>query len=413
MKKSKIDQLLGMFIGHAIGDAVGTTIEFSSRDTYKPMIDMVGGGPFKMSVGGWTDDTSQVLATATALLQFPQYNPSAIMTELAEWRNRGKHSHNGRCFDIGGNTSKALSGFERSRDPYQGKGTKSGGNGALCRTIPFIVRWYNEPSTACALAVDSAKLTNGDVKSIAAVRLLAATLWNEIRTPIGTSSLTAAEQASLKALPREHIPSGGYAPETLLAALWSVETTDNFRDAVLKCANLGHDADSTAAIAGALAGARYGLSGIPTEWVQKVKQLDLLTHLAQELIELGHRDVHPTTVTRSTLAVTKSVRVSRAKSPVQPYHYYPTRVISKDLADLIAAQGTRPFRKFRGYDPRPAKDASKGSSAGQTSFESRYPQFFQGRDLPKTAPLTGPAIPAAKAAARADLDALVAKFRKN
>ena len=409
MKKSKIDQLLGMFIGHAIGDAVGTTIEFSSRDTYKPMTDMVGGGPFKMPVGGWTDDTSQVLATTAALLQHPSYNPAAVMTELLAWRGKGKHSHNGRCFDIGGNTSKALSAFARTGKPYQGPGSRSGGNGALCRTIPFIVRWYNEPSTACALAVDCAKLTNGDEKSLEAVRLLGNLLWNEIRTPRDQSSLDTDDRDAIRAIPRENIPSGGYAPETLLAAIWSVETTYNFRDAVLKCANLGHDADSTAAIAGALAGARYGLSGMPQEWVQKVKQLDLLTHLAQELIELGHRDVHPTTVTRSTLAVTKPVRISRAKSPVQPYHYYPTRVISKDLTDLIAAQGTRPFRKFRGYDPRPAKDAR---NAGQTSFESRYPQFFQGRDLPKTAPLTGPAIPAAKAAARADLDALVAKFHK-
>ncbi len=78
------DKLFGMFIGFIIGDALGTTLEFKQRDTYPPLTDMIGGGAFNLVAGGWTDDTSLMLATSAALIAEPNYNAELIMQEMYE-----------------------------------------------------------------------------------------------------------------------------------------------------------------------------------------------------------------------------------------------------------------------------------------------------------------------------------------
>jgi ADP-ribosyl-[dinitrogen reductase] hydrolase len=102
------DRALGALLGLAVGDAVGTTLEFSARDSYPRHVDMVGGGPFRLQAGQWTDDTAMALALADSLLAKNGVDEADLMTRFTKWRERGDYSCTGRCFDIGMTVSQAL-----------------------------------------------------------------------------------------------------------------------------------------------------------------------------------------------------------------------------------------------------------------------------------------------------------------
>ena len=187
------DRALGAFIGLAVGDAVGTTLEFERRDARPPLADMVGGGPFGLESGQWTDDTSMALALAEslALASSESLDARDLMDRFVDWR--------------------------------EGED-------------------YGAPGIAGILA------------------------------------------GSWCGKPRCAIESGGYVVHTLEAAIWSVARTRNFRDAVLLAANLADDADTTAAVAGQLAGALYGLSGIPRDWLARLAWRERLLAAAKRLL---------------------------------------------------------------------------------------------------------------------------------
>jgi ADP-ribosyl-[dinitrogen reductase] hydrolase len=141
------DRAVGSFVGLAIGDAVGTTLEFKPRDSYKPLRDMVGGGPFHLNPGEWTDDTSMALCLADSLIETKgQFDPGDLMHRFVRWRDGGENSANDRgCFDIGSTTNEALSRWLRDKDPYAGSvSPHSAGNGSLMRLAPVATRFWND-----------------------------------------------------------------------------------------------------------------------------------------------------------------------------------------------------------------------------------------------------------------------------
>src|SRR5580700_5935523 len=140
------DRAIGALIGLAIGDAVGTTLEFKQRDTYEPLRDMDGGGPFHLNPGEWTDDTSMALCLADSLIETNgQFNPADLMHRFVRWRENGENSVNSRgCFDIGIITNAALNRWLRDKDPYAGSvDPGSAGNGSLMRLAPVAIRFWN------------------------------------------------------------------------------------------------------------------------------------------------------------------------------------------------------------------------------------------------------------------------------
>lgn len=131
------DRAIGALIGLAAGDAVGTTLEFKRRDSYPRLTDMVGGGPFRLKPGQWTDDTSMALALADSLIENPDLDPADLMRRFVAWRDEGAYSCTGTCFDIGMTVSSALSRWQRSGDPLAGStDPNSAGNGSLMRLSP-------------------------------------------------------------------------------------------------------------------------------------------------------------------------------------------------------------------------------------------------------------------------------------
>src|SRR3954451_9911081 len=115
-----VDRFRGSLLGLAVGDAVGTTVEFMAPGTFEPLRDMVGGGPFGLPAGAWTDDTSMALCLAESLVERGGFDPVDQLERYLRWYREGYRSSIGRCFDIGNATRAALEPFARTHEPFPG-----------------------------------------------------------------------------------------------------------------------------------------------------------------------------------------------------------------------------------------------------------------------------------------------------
>ncbi len=291
------DRALGAFLGLAVGDAVGTTLEFCPRDTQPRLEDMVGGGPFGLPAGGWTDDTAMALALADSLGASGTLDCRDLMDRFVKWWRDGDYSWSGECFDIGNTTREALARYLRTGDPVAGSTDPwSAGNGSLMRLSPIALRFWRDPPRLIAAAADQSRTTHGAVEALDACRAFAELLADAIagspfpdvlapRPFTGAAAIAQIMAGSWQGRARDEIRSSGYVVHTVEAAIWSVARTRDFRGAVLLAANLADDADTVAAVTGQLAGALYGLGGIPDHWRDRVAWKDRLLAAARRLLE--------------------------------------------------------------------------------------------------------------------------------
>ncbi len=294
--ESTRDRALGAFLGLAVGDAVGTTLEFRRRDAQPRVEDMEGGGPFGLPPGHWTDDTSMALALADSLAAAGALDCRDLMDRFVRWRQHGDYSCRGHCFDIGNTTRASLDRYLRTRDPLAGSTDPgSAGNGSLMRLAPVALRFWHDRPRLIASAAEQSRTTHGAEEAVDACQAFAALLADAIAgspradllAPRGFEGAPAVAQimaGSWRGRPRNTIHSSGYVIHTLEAAIWSVARTGNFRNAVLLAANLADDADTVAAVTGQLAGALYGLSAIPDGWLAKLAWRDRLQEAGQQIL---------------------------------------------------------------------------------------------------------------------------------
>lgn len=295
----------GALLGLAVGDAVGTTLEFRARGTFEPISDMVGGGPFHLKPGQWTDDTSMALCLASSLLERGGFDQHDQMTQYVRWWQHGYLSSTGKCFDIGNATRAALQRFVRDGHPDAGDpDPNKAGNGCLMRLAPVPIRYSNDAGAAAMFSELSAITTHGAPECRQASRVFGEMLVRAMSgyskeqilcEPEHTSVLSAKLGAvvigrSYAKKPRNAIHGSGYVVESLEAALWAFHSTECFRDCVLAAANLGDDADTTAAIAGQLAGAHYGLSAIPSTWAERTYDATMIVDMATRLLAMQAQD---------------------------------------------------------------------------------------------------------------------------
>jgi ADP-ribosyl-[dinitrogen reductase] hydrolase len=276
------DRAIGALLGLAIGDAIGTTLEFRARDTYEALTDMVGGGPFNLKVGEWTDDTAMALALSESLEAREDFDEQDLLGRFINWWQWGIYSCTGECFDIGITTQQALVRWQSTKDPHCGStDPMSAGNGSLMRLAPVAIRFWNDRARLRDVAERQSKTTHGAPEAIDACIAFAEVLADAIEGRSRSEVLRARSEPYVGAIgtimrgqwrkkARSEIRSTGYVAHSLEAALWCVDRTKAYRDAVLMAANLGEDADTTAAITGQLAGALCGASGIPENWVGRV-----------------------------------------------------------------------------------------------------------------------------------------------
>lgn len=295
LNANELNRLKGMFFGLFVGDALGTTLEFKWRDEYKHITDMVGGGPFNLQPGEWTDDSSMALALGQTLIDHGFSNGEGegdeiydhfkieLLKNFVRWYRIGEFSHNGRCFDIGTTTRIALDKFIKSKgtdprpastDPF------AAGNGGIMRLAPAVVWAFsnlpdayltnNTPDPvrnyAMNVAHHQSETTHASKECLRIARIMARDLcwlaggnqWEIVRRHLGTP------------IPerRDDVQSDGFVLHTWQASCWAMEQTDNFREALLLAVNLGDDADTVGAVTGQLAGALYGYDAIPKEWLE-------------------------------------------------------------------------------------------------------------------------------------------------
>lgn len=294
----------GCLLGLACGDALGTTLEFQPPGTFEPLTDMVGGGPFVLKAGQWTDDTSMALCLAESLLECQGFDAKDQMERYLRWFRKGYLSSTGRCFDIGNTVSEALRLFEvtgkamaGSTHPY------SAGNGSLMRLAPVPMFFFRRKDCGMeellAYAEESSKTTHGADECLDACRYFAWLLVQifeghskellersseELGFTSRTLSIGRIADGKFLNKPIQKIRGSGYVVESLEAALWCFFHSSSYQEAVLLAANLGDDADTTAAICGQVAGAYYGEEGIPGTWLDKLHMREEIGQLAESLI---------------------------------------------------------------------------------------------------------------------------------
>lgn len=304
----KIDRYRGALLGLACGDALGTTLEFKPPGTFKPVTEIVGGGPFRLKPGEWTDDTSMALCLAESLIECKGFDPTDQMKRYLRWYREGHLSSNGRCFDIGNTTRGALMRFERTGEPYSGsRGKWVAGNGSIMRLVPVPLFFASDPEKAIELSGWSSLTTHAALVCIDACRYLGALivgavrgaskeeLLSEMYCPVVghwnhrllASEIAAIARGSFKKKNPPAIKGTGYVVQSLEAALWAFHNSHSFEEGCLKAVNLGDDADTTGAVYGQLAGAFYGAEAIPEGWRKKVVQRELIVSYAEKLAELA------------------------------------------------------------------------------------------------------------------------------
>ena len=287
----------GCLLGLAVGDAIGTTVEFKPRGKFTPMTDMVGGGPFRLKPGEWTDDTSMALCLANSLIS-NGFDLHDQISKYVSWFRNGYMSVNGRCFDIGTTTSVALRKFESDGNSVAGSTHPfASGNGGIMRLAPVPIMYSYSVATAMDKSAEQSSTTHASDECIDSAKILGEILARIIQGETNKDTLLISSvscnepmlQSVAKAEYRnfsiDDISGSGYVTESLEAALWCFYTTANFRDAVLKAVNLGDDADTTGAITGQVAGAYYGKSGIPIDWLKKLAWYEYIDDLAEKLNE--------------------------------------------------------------------------------------------------------------------------------
>ena len=284
------DKIKAVMIGHAVGDALGVPVEFSSREKVKadPVTDMRGFGIYPYPAGSWSDDTSMSLAEHDSLAK-GSVDFEEIMNNFGDWLKTGKYTPTGEAFDAGRTCVKAIINYYA----FETKATESGcrdeesnGNGSLMRIHPFALYLYAKNSRNQDVIHTASALTHAHERSRMACGIYSFILWDLLDCPSKDSVVSGIKKAekfygkrcesisysrlfdvdTLRNLDESEIKSSGYVVDTLEAAVWCLLNTDSYKSCVLTAVNLGDDTDTVAAVAGGLAGALYGYDAIPEEW---------------------------------------------------------------------------------------------------------------------------------------------------
>ena len=293
-------------LGLAVGDALGTTVEFSSPGSFVPIEDMVGGGPFRLAPGQWTDDTSMALCLAESLIACGGFDALDQMRRYVRWYRTGYPSSTGRCFDIGNTVRRSLETFERTGEPYAGPADpQSAGNGSLMRLAPVSMFYAANLDAAIRWSAESSRTTHQALECVDACRLLGGLITLALRGMskqelLGTEPLALAgawrqealcpriQEIAVGSFRRKSPPKicgSGYVVHTLEAALWALHHGHTFREGALLAVNLGEDADTTGAVYGQLAGAVFGLSGIPVTWFDRLAMTQEIAGYADRIFQ--------------------------------------------------------------------------------------------------------------------------------
>lgn len=315
----------GALLGLAVGDAVAAATQFGRPGRFAPVGDMLGGGPFELPRGGWSDDTAMALCLAESLLECEGFDARDQVNRYRLWQQQGHLSATGHCVGITGATSRALALAQWRRQAFSGTHDPQAQDPeALSRVVAVSLYFFGRGAVvASEHAAEAARTTCQAPVVLGACRALAAALHEAlcgrtreaVRAAIGTTTTEAAVAVPARAPPSAPAPApaaasapalvsapgavpggalvpGHSASAALAAAADVFARARNFREAVLAAANLGGNSDVMAAVCGALAGAHFGAGAIPAAWRKGLLQEEMIESfadrlLAHALLELG------------------------------------------------------------------------------------------------------------------------------
>jgi ADP-ribosyl-[dinitrogen reductase] hydrolase len=186
MAPEQADRALGALLGLAVGDALGTTLEFSRRDERPLHSEMTGGGPFGLAPGQWTDDTAMAIALGDSLVARGRLDARDVMRRFTSWWRDGEYSCTGECFDIGGTTRSALGYYERTGKADAGsEAADTAGNGSIMRLAPAVLHGLLSEDVAVATARGQSRTTHGAPACLDACEVMARIMRDLVLRPPG------------------------------------------------------------------------------------------------------------------------------------------------------------------------------------------------------------------------------------
>jgi ADP-ribosylglycohydrolase len=302
---SQKERILGGLWGAVVGDALGVPVEFKSRAeiAQAPVSDMRGYGTHQQPAGTWSDDGSLLLCTAESLLN--GFDTQDLGRRFVRWLNEGYWTPWNDVFDVGIATRDAIQRIAQGRAPEQAgsNSEQSNGNGSLMRILPIALRFANAPARDLAgYAQRASCLTHRHPRSqmacglyclLVAAMLHGASPEDAYREAIRQAQAIFQQPSfademqhfarllsgQIVRVPEADISAMGYVVHTLEASVWCLLNTDSFEQAVLKAVNLGDDTDTTGTVTGGLAGVCYGLSTVPSRWLNQLARHDDISKL--------------------------------------------------------------------------------------------------------------------------------------
>jgi ADP-ribosylglycohydrolase/protein tyrosine phosphatase (PTP) superfamily phosphohydrolase (DUF442 family) len=297
------ERFLGALVGLAVGDAVAAATQYRRPGRFAPVGDMLGGGPFDLPRGAWTDDTAMALCLADSLLESNGFDVRDQVERYQRWQSQGYLSATGQCVGITAGTARALALAQWRRQPFSGSHDPHAQHPeAISRIAPVVMYFFAHEPAAIEKAAESARATCQVPAVLAACRTLAQALHAALagqprevilaEAPAVLAQAGAIAQSGTRRVAgtrsRARRPTfaggGATAPAALAAAFDCFAITSSFRDAVLAAANLGGHSDVVGAVCGALAGAHYTASAIPALWRNSLMKQELIEGFADRLL---------------------------------------------------------------------------------------------------------------------------------
>ncbi|WP_018989046.1 ADP-ribosyl-[dinitrogen reductase] hydrolase [Aromatoleum toluclasticum] len=269
------ERALGAYLGLAVGDALGATVEFLTpseiRHQYGELRDIVGGGWLRLRAGQVTDDTQMSLALGAAILEAGGWDLANIARHWLAWLKS-------KPIDVGNTCRRGLQRYGCDGSLESPFSDGDAGNGALMRVLPAILFAFRDPDLLSRCVVEQAHVTHNhplsDAATLCFARMLADLLaggyWRDKLAQLrehAKALVAAHRQFRFDPYPKR---ATGYVVDTVQTVLHAFFATDSFESCLIRTVNYGGDADTTGAIAGMLAGAHYGVGAIPARWLKRL-----------------------------------------------------------------------------------------------------------------------------------------------
>jgi len=290
------DRALAAYLGLALGDALGATVEFMTRGeiaaAYGVHKKMIGGGWLKLKAGAVTDDTQMSLALGRSLIRRRGFDARDVCEEFAAWLRSHPPDIGNTCrrgirrYIVHGATSGACSEGDA-------------GNGAAMRVLPAALATANGPELTEAWVLGQSRITHhhplSDAATLALARMVQALVWGGGKAGVRVLADELIAAAPLFQFTPYRGQASAFIVDTMQTVLHCYFATEDFSDCLIATVNQGGDADTTGAIAGMLAGATYGLAALPRDWLDRLDRAVAAEIRAQvpALLALPARGVEP------------------------------------------------------------------------------------------------------------------------